>query len=59
VDEFFFLSTAAFSHEAGQIRYVTASGQTRIELDVNGDAVADAVIVLTAEITLTGADFIL
>ncbi len=59
VDEFFFLGTAAFSHEAGQIRYVSASGQTRVELDVNGDAVADAVIVLTAEITLTGADFVL
>ena len=58
-DEFFFLGTAAFSHQAGQARYVTASGQTRVELDVNGDAVTDAVIVLTAEITLTGADFIL
>jgi hypothetical protein len=48
-----------FTHEAGQLRYVTTTGQTQVQVDANGDGMADAFVTLTGEFALTGSDFIL
>ncbi len=51
--------TAAFSHAAGELRYQRTPSRTLVQGDVDGDGVADFVIVLDGLHTLTGADFIL
>jgi len=58
-DPFVFIGTEAFGHAAGQVRYVVTPNQTQVELDVNGDGVADAIVMLNRAIALTGNDFIL
>ncbi len=59
-DAFVFIGEAAFTHQAGELR-ITSSSETRVELDANGDGVADAIFTLwwTAQSTPTSADFIL
>lgn len=56
---FAFIGTANFTHHSGQVRYVKTATDTYVEMDVNGDAHADAVIHLTHAITLTAGDFVL
>jgi Ca2+-binding RTX toxin-like protein len=56
---FVYIGTAAFSNVAGQLRWSTTSGVTTIEMDVNGDSVADAAIRLTNGVSLTAGDFVL
>lgn len=56
---FRFIGTDAFSGSAGELRYAIRSGETLIQADTNGDGAADRQVVLTREIELTGADFIL
>ncbi|MGO1079313.1 calcium-binding protein [Inquilinus sp. CA228] len=60
-DEFAFIDTAAFTVGVpGQLRYqATASGDTLMQGDTNGDGVADIEIVLTGTITLEASDFLL
>jgi len=49
----------AFTHNAGELRFDTVSGDTIVQGDVNGDGVADFEIMLKGAIALTAADFIL
>ena len=58
-DHFTFIGAAAFSHVAGQLHAVQSGAATLAEMDVNGDAVADAVIRLSGLLSLTAGDFIL
>lgn len=53
-----FIGTAAFSGAAGQVRVAGDGGNTIVELDVNGDRVADLQVELTGAITLSAADFV-
>ena len=58
-DGFTFIGSDAFSGVAGELRYATSHGQTVIEGDVDGDGVADGLIVLKGEHVLTAGDFLL
>jgi serralysin len=51
--------TGAFTGVAGQLHAVQIGGNTYLEMDVNGDTVADATIRLNGLLTLTAADFVL
>lgn len=59
-DAFDFIEADAFS-AAGQVRAEVdgVAGTTTIEADMNGDGVADVVLVLDTVVTLTLADFVL
>ena len=56
---FTFIATAAFSGSAGQLRFTVAGGQTIVEGDINGDAVADFQVQLTGVIELVANHFVL
>lgn len=62
---FTWLSTAAFAHHAGDLRFEkldvlgTANDTTRVQGDVNGDAVADFEVTLKGLVTLSSSDFVL
>lgn len=56
---FKFIGTSAFSGKAGELRYETADGETRIYGDVNADGVADLTIILGGSVKLKAADFLL
>ena len=45
--------------DAGELHYVFAAGQTILEGDVNGDAVADLRITFTGTLGFSASDFIL
>jgi Ca2+-binding RTX toxin-like protein len=55
---FTFIGTNAFS-AAGQVRYAVVGGDTRVEGDLNGDRVADFMIVLDPVVALKQEDFLL
>jgi Ca2+-binding RTX toxin-like protein len=57
-DAFSFITTA-FTSVAGQLRLQTSGTDTFVFGDVNGDAVADFRIILTGNLALTSADFVL
>lgn len=57
-DAFTFIGTAAFTGQAGQLRYDQDGGQVRIFADVDGDAFADFEIVAATPI-LQATDFVL
>lgn len=63
-DGFSFLGAAAFSGAAGQLRYVqidnagVANDFTIVEMDVDGNAIADSQITLAGLINLNASDFI-
>ncbi|HEX8442665.1 MAG TPA: M10 family metallopeptidase C-terminal domain-containing protein [Allosphingosinicella sp.] len=54
-----FIGSSAFTGSAGQVRVATSTGQTIVELDSNGDGVADLQIELTGGYQLDKGDFIL
>ena len=57
---FTFIGTAAFSGVAGQLRYVSdGAGGLRVQMDTNGDGVADLVLSLSNLTDLQAADFVL
>ena len=58
-DAFTFIGAAPFSGVAGQLHYLQSAGSTFIEMDVNGDGVADSIIRLAGLITLNASDFVL
>ena len=58
-DAFTFIGSAAFTHQAGQLRFESAGGSTSIYADVDGDGFADMQIMLQTPVTLTAADFVL
>lgn len=55
--DLFFVGAAAFSNTAGEVRFEQTGSDTIIQLDTDGDAVADMEIELTGLITLDGSDF--
>ncbi len=58
-DAFAFIGIEAFSGLAGELRYASDGAQTVIEMDVNGDGIADGLIRLAGEHVLTAGDFLL
>lgn len=58
-DDFTFIGSAAFHSIAGELRAAIEGGQTLISGDVDGDGVADFMVVLQGAITLTRYDFYL
>jgi serralysin len=58
-DSFTFIGTGAFSGAAGELRYSTSGSIGTIEGDVDGDMVADLVILIESAPALTGLDFVL
>ena len=54
-----FIGTAAFGSVAGQIRFEQAGGNTFVEIDIDGNGVADEVVRIDGLVTLTGSDFLL
>ena len=58
-DAFTFIGSAAFSHQAGQLRFETVGGQTSIHADIDGDGFADMQIMLQTAVALTAGDFVL
>ena len=53
-----FIGTSLFSGQAGQVRYASFDGSTIIELDSNGDRVADFQVELQGGPAVTFSDFI-
>lgn len=56
---FQWIGKAAFSGDAGELRYVTSGGKTVVYGDDDGNRVADFHIDLTGNLTLAAGDFIL
>lgn len=56
---FSFVGDSAFSGTAGELRYAQAGGQTVVEMDRDGDGVADLYLTLDGLVDLTAADFVL
>ena len=44
---YLFIGNAAFSGVAGQYRYQASGGQTQLQVDTNGDGIADQVLTIT------------
>ncbi|MGB0929122.1 MAG: hypothetical protein ACPGVA_18050, partial [Pikeienuella sp.] len=55
--DLFFVNGDAFSNTAGEVRFEQVGGNTIVQLDTNGDAVADMEIELTGLFTLVSGDF--
>lgn len=56
---FHWIAKAAFTGDAGELRYATSGGKTVVYGDVDGNKVADFHIDLTGTIALAASDFIL
>jgi Ca2+-binding RTX toxin-like protein len=56
---FTFIGTSVFGHVAGQLRYEQIGGNTYVQGDTNGDALADFFIQLDGLQTLSSVDFFL
>jgi Ca2+-binding RTX toxin-like protein len=56
---FSFIGTAGFGHVPGQLRYEQISGNTYVQGDTNGDALADFFIRLDGLLVLNSTDFFL
>lgn len=54
---FAFIGTAAFSHHAGELRYMATASGLVVMGDVNGDGIADFSINLTGAKSLAATDF--
>jgi Ca2+-binding RTX toxin-like protein len=60
VDEAFtFIGNAAFTGAVGEVRYIFDGADTRLQFDWSGDGIAEYELVLTGNIPLQAADFIL
>lgn len=58
-DRFSFVGTAGFSGAAGELRYELTDAGAVIEGDLDGDRIADFVLVAEAATSLTALDFVL
>jgi len=58
-EAFAFVGTAAFSGQAGQLRYTLVDGSTQVSGDVNGDRIADFVLTIAGQRAMTAADLLL
>lgn len=59
-EAFAFIGTGAFTTgKGGQMRYAVQTGTAIVQLDVNGDAMADMAIALTGVTSLAATDFML
>jgi serralysin len=58
-EAFNFRGTKAFGHQAGELRYQQISGNTYVQGDTNGDAIADFWIRLDGPVSLLAGDFFL
>lgn len=58
-DAFTFIGTASFSGSAGQLRYYQSDGATFVAGDLNGDRVADFLIMVEGTLSLSAGDFLL
>jgi Ca2+-binding RTX toxin-like protein len=57
---FHFIGSGLFTHAAGELRYAyTSPTTTTVAGDVNGDGTSDFHIVLSGNVALTAADFVL
>lgn len=56
-EDFVFIGHSAFGHVGGQVRYDLDGGDTIVEADIDGDAVADISIRLIGNIALVARDF--
>lgn len=56
--DFDFIETGAFTGAGGEIRAIVDSAKTTLEIDINGDRVADMRIELTGAHNLTDANFL-
>ncbi len=56
---FDFIGTHAFTHNAGELRYMQSGGNTYVFADQNGDTIADFAIRIDGNVTLLAADFVL
>ncbi|WP_276553557.1 calcium-binding protein [Shinella kummerowiae] len=54
-----FVGASAFTGKAGEVRSFISTDKTFVQLDVDGDGVADLGIILVGTVTLTQSDFIL
>jgi len=54
-----FVGASAFTGKVGEVRSFVSAGKTFVQLDVDGDGVADLGIILVGTMTLTQSDFIL
>ena len=57
-DVFTFIGTAAFTHQAGQLRYDVVDGWCNIFADIDGNGIADLQIVASGT-QILAADFVL
>ncbi|MFD2578645.1 type I secretion C-terminal target domain-containing protein [Novosphingobium colocasiae] len=58
-DAFTYLGSAAFTHNAGELRSVINGADTYVVGDVDGDGKADFMLHLTGALTLGASDFLL
>ncbi len=58
-DAFTFIGTAGFHGVAGELRFGVAGGTAFVQMDVNGDGVADSIIRLFGVNALDASDFVL
>ncbi|KQS93389.1 MULTISPECIES: calcium-binding protein [unclassified Rhizobium] len=56
---FDFIGAAAFSGEAGELRYANTTARTYVQGDVDGDGAADFQIWINSVVTLISTDFVL
>lgn len=54
-----FVGASAFTGKVGEVRSFVSAGKSFVQLDVDGDGVADLGIILVGTMTLTQSDFIL
>jgi Ca2+-binding RTX toxin-like protein len=52
-----YIAGAAFTGAAAELRHERIAGTTRVEIDVDGDAVSDFLIMIARAVTLTRDDF--
>jgi Ca2+-binding RTX toxin-like protein len=58
-DAFALIGTGVFTGAAGQLRYEVIGPNTFVQGDLDGDAVADFMILLSGAVTLVAGDFVL